>query len=251
MDKVKMGQFLTQLRSEKNLRQQDEAEIFEVSPQAISKWESGDSIPDIATLEKLSHFYNVGIDEIINGERKLGKETAPTPSTVVVARNPTMAERGIGKPYYGAFIYGMSALFLAFVLGFVSFMGARDNNYTVVFSFYDVLFKINDWPTIFGVFIALDLLASACLSIGLWLDKNHRRLYWLLSFSFALAYLVLNIAFFFIITFANPSAFGPFAGSVIFVVYSIAYFVLFLTLPITRKKTYCSQTMVNSDPAEK
>jgi Predicted transcriptional regulators len=112
MDKIKMGKFLTQLRNDKNLRQQDEAEIFQVSPQAISKWESGDSVPDIGTLEKLSNFYKVGIDEIINGEVKNPNANV---STVVVAKNPTMEERGIGKPYYGAFIFSMSAIFLALI----------------------------------------------------------------------------------------------------------------------------------------
>ena len=59
MDKIKMGAFLVALRNERNLTQQDEADIFSVTPQAISKWESGISIPDIETLEKLSTFYSM------------------------------------------------------------------------------------------------------------------------------------------------------------------------------------------------
>ncbi|MGM9858498.1 MAG: helix-turn-helix domain-containing protein [Bacilli bacterium] len=70
MNKDKMGKFLTELRKEKNLTLQEAGEIFLVSFQAISKWEKGESIPDIAILEKLSKFYNVSIEEIINGERK-------------------------------------------------------------------------------------------------------------------------------------------------------------------------------------
>jgi transcriptional regulator with XRE-family HTH domain len=119
MDKVKMGQFLAKLRNDKSLRQQDEADIFQVSPQAISKWESGESVPDIGTLEKLSNFYKVGIDEIINGEVKNPNQSV---STVVVAKNPTMEDRGIGKPYYGAFIFCMSALLLALILSFLPFL---------------------------------------------------------------------------------------------------------------------------------
>ena len=52
MNREKMPSFLVTLRKEKNLLQQDIAEIFMVTPQAVSKWEKGESIPDIETLEK-------------------------------------------------------------------------------------------------------------------------------------------------------------------------------------------------------
>ena len=41
-----------------------------VSESAVSKWEKGDSIPDIETLEKLSKFYEVTIEELLNGSIK-------------------------------------------------------------------------------------------------------------------------------------------------------------------------------------
>lgn len=70
MNREKMAQFISSLRKEKNLMQQDVAELFNVSPQAVSKWEKGDSIPDIEILEKMSSFYQVSIEELLNGERK-------------------------------------------------------------------------------------------------------------------------------------------------------------------------------------
>ncbi|MGM9881038.1 MAG: helix-turn-helix domain-containing protein [Bacilli bacterium] len=71
MNKEKMGLFLSELRKERNLTLQDAGEIFLVSFQAISKWERGESVPDVAILEQLAKFYNVSIEEIINGERKV------------------------------------------------------------------------------------------------------------------------------------------------------------------------------------
>lgn len=157
MDKAKMGKFLTQLRNDKNLRQQDEADIFQISPQAISKWESGESIPDITTLEKLSAFYKVGIDEIINGEAKAPNATT---STVVVAKNPSLEERGIGKPYYGAFIFCMSAIFVAFVFGFISYIQIplSEQGGTIVWvllNYYETLFKVTGFPSILAWLVGL------------------------------------------------------------------------------------------------
>ena len=71
MVREKMAHFLCELRKEKGLLQNELAEIFIISPQAISKWERGESIPDIETLEKLAKFYNVSIEELLNGERKI------------------------------------------------------------------------------------------------------------------------------------------------------------------------------------
>lgn len=79
MNRVKMADFLIELRKEKNLLQQEVAEIFMVTTQAVSKWERGESIPDISILERMSEFYGVTIEEILNGERKelhQKKETA-------------------------------------------------------------------------------------------------------------------------------------------------------------------------------
>lgn len=69
MDKYKIGNFLLTLRTEKNLTQQDVADMFHLTPQAISKWEAGQSTPDVEILTKLSNFYGVTINEILNGER--------------------------------------------------------------------------------------------------------------------------------------------------------------------------------------
>ncbi len=67
MDRKKFSSLLIRLRKERNLTQQDFAEIFNVSYQAVSKWENGESLPDIITLENLSAFYKISINDLLNG----------------------------------------------------------------------------------------------------------------------------------------------------------------------------------------
>ena len=78
MDKKKIGIFLKELRKEKGLTQDEVACAFSkscfgdiglVSNAAVSKWERGESVPNIEDIQHLAHFYNVTIDEILNGER--------------------------------------------------------------------------------------------------------------------------------------------------------------------------------------
>lgn len=70
MNTIKSGQFLYELRKEKNLSQKELADIIGVSDKAISKWELGEGFPSIEYLVKLSEFYEVTIDEIVKGQRK-------------------------------------------------------------------------------------------------------------------------------------------------------------------------------------
>jgi transcriptional regulator with XRE-family HTH domain len=67
MEAKKVGVYLKKLRVLRQYTQKDVAKICSVSNQAVSKWENGDSIPDIEILEKLSALYGVSINQIIMG----------------------------------------------------------------------------------------------------------------------------------------------------------------------------------------
>jgi transcriptional regulator with XRE-family HTH domain len=70
MDAQNIGKFLVQLRKEQNLTQKEISILCNVTTQAVSKWERGESIPDVGLLERLSILYRISINEIINGEKK-------------------------------------------------------------------------------------------------------------------------------------------------------------------------------------
>lgn len=70
MNQSKIGSFLKELRNEKGLTQEQLAEKLNVSNRSISRWETGNSLPDISILVELAEFYEIDIKEIIDGERK-------------------------------------------------------------------------------------------------------------------------------------------------------------------------------------
>lgn len=78
MDNIKIGLFLQALRKAKGYTQQELAEYLNLSNKTISKWECGQAIPDISTLLVLAEFYEVSVDEILNGARKEAKEVKTT-----------------------------------------------------------------------------------------------------------------------------------------------------------------------------
>jgi len=60
---------LKSLRKVKGFTQEEVAEILGVSPQSVSKWERGDTYPDITLLPTLANFYKVSVDQIIGMDK--------------------------------------------------------------------------------------------------------------------------------------------------------------------------------------
>ena len=71
MDNIRIGKTIKELRVNKGLSQKDVANICNITAPAVSKWERGESIPDISSLESLSHLFGVTINEIINSKAEI------------------------------------------------------------------------------------------------------------------------------------------------------------------------------------
>ena len=67
MDIAIVSTYLKTRRKIKNLTQVDVAEKMGVTPQAVSKWERGESLPDISLLSALAKLYGVSVENILNG----------------------------------------------------------------------------------------------------------------------------------------------------------------------------------------
>lgn len=70
IDKVKFGAFVAQLRRERGLTQKELANKLFISNKAVSKWETGVSIPDVGLLVPLAEVLGVTVTELLSGERQ-------------------------------------------------------------------------------------------------------------------------------------------------------------------------------------
>ena len=79
MDTLKIGQYIQHLRKSAGMTQKELAEKLNISFQAVSKWENGDTLPDTGILLDLCDLLNTTADRLLNGgsfaatERKLMK----------------------------------------------------------------------------------------------------------------------------------------------------------------------------------
>lgn len=63
------GKRLKELRIEKGLSQQKLGEIFGFCNQTISFWESGSREPDLDTLLKIAHYFEVSLEELLEDNK--------------------------------------------------------------------------------------------------------------------------------------------------------------------------------------
>jgi transcriptional regulator with XRE-family HTH domain len=73
MGKINIGTFIAARRKEKGVTQEELADYLGVSKPAVSKWESGQSYPDIMLLPVLAAFFNTSVDELLGYEAQLTK----------------------------------------------------------------------------------------------------------------------------------------------------------------------------------
>ena len=69
MNNIKFGKLISTLRKEKNMTQKELAEKLNITDKAVSKWERGDSFPDITLIEPIAKELGITVGELINGEK--------------------------------------------------------------------------------------------------------------------------------------------------------------------------------------
>ena len=69
MDANKIGAFIKELRTEKNMTQKDLAEKINCTDKAISRWETGKGVPEVSLLMPLSKALDISVNELLSGER--------------------------------------------------------------------------------------------------------------------------------------------------------------------------------------
>ena len=66
-DPVKTGEYIAYLRKERGITQFSLAAALQVSHQAVSKWETGNALPDIDILLTMANLFEVSLDNLILG----------------------------------------------------------------------------------------------------------------------------------------------------------------------------------------
>lgn len=115
MNQQKIGGFLKELRQEKQITQEQLAEQMGVSRRTVSRWETGNNLPDLSVLVELADYYNVDLNEIFRGERRSETMDTELKDTLMQAAEYT---EGIKKKI----VRRMHILFICGCIAFVFYL---------------------------------------------------------------------------------------------------------------------------------
>lgn len=74
MNQKKIGSFIKELRQNHSLTQEELAQILGVNHRTVSRWEIGKNIPDYDIMIDMTKYFQVNVDEILNGERQVTQQ---------------------------------------------------------------------------------------------------------------------------------------------------------------------------------
>lgn len=122
MNQLKIGKFLKQLRTEKNLTQEQLAESLNVSRRTVSRWETGFNLPDLDILVIMSDFYQVDLRELLDGERRNERMDEEMRDTVMkVAEYSNEEKRRVSRVVLVFFVLGIVSLFANVIMRMMEF----------------------------------------------------------------------------------------------------------------------------------
>ena len=89
---MSLGERITELRKAAHMNQTELARAMDVTRQAVSKWETGQSTPDAANLIRLAELLDTDIEYLTSGRRNLGRRPP------VVVNSTQIVEKIVEKP---------------------------------------------------------------------------------------------------------------------------------------------------------
>ena len=138
---------ILELRTKNGFSQDELAEKIHVTRQAVSRWENGETIPNIETLKLLSKLFDISINTLLGSPRKLICQCCGMPlddSSISKETNGTFNEEYCKWCYAdGKFVYTSKEELLDFLAGHMS-----NENWSPeqVRAYFEVqLPKLNHW----------------------------------------------------------------------------------------------------------
>lgn len=158
--KQTVAQNLTRLRKEHHLTQIQLAELIHYSDKAVSKWERGESLPDLAVLKQLADYYGVTLDALVN---EPGAQTqAPKTEQPAADEKAADAAPQEAKPYNTKnrlVIAGMAAVLVWLIA-------------TTIYVILDILVPDMKYSPVMFIY-AIPLTAIVCLVFNsIWFNRR-------------------------------------------------------------------------------
>lgn len=128
-DKMKFNEKIIMLRKNKNLSQEDLGNELGVARQTISKWELGETTPEMDKLIKMSEIFEITLDDLIKDtEPNIDKNNANNTNTQKLAGLVIKFLKGIG--IFIIIVFAITVIMM--IMGLVSYNNMKYDSKVVV-----------------------------------------------------------------------------------------------------------------------
>ena len=175
-----LGEKILDLRTQKEMSQEELAAALEVSRQSVSKWETNQSVPDLDKIIRLADLFGVTVDQLVReGERPEPPEP-PEPQVVYVAEG----RRGLTGPQkLGVCLEVLGAILLLLGMAALGAIVAVIGAALMILGLPLLLVKKHPWLVLGWLAVGLSLLVfNPYISVSPWgLVVGLRYLYYYLA----------------------------------------------------------------------
>lgn len=175
-----LGEKILDLRTQKEMSQEELAAALEVSRQSVSKWETNQSVPDLDKIIRLADLFGVTVDQLVReGERPEPPEP-PEPQVVYVAEG----RRGLTGPQkLGVCLEVLGAILLLLGVAALGAIAAVIGAALMILGLPLLLVKKHPWLVLGWLAVGLSLLVfNPYTSVSPWgLVVGLRYLYYYLA----------------------------------------------------------------------
>ena len=122
MDQIKIGKFIASCRKEQGMTQAVLAEKLGISDRAVSKWETGKSMPDSGIMLELCEMLKINVNELLSGERIMAEVYDKRAEENLLKMRRQVEEKNrqlLRTEYLISFPAVIAGLFMCFVAAYV------------------------------------------------------------------------------------------------------------------------------------
>lgn len=108
--RFQIGANIAAYRKQANLTQAGLANQLNYSDKAVSKWERGDSVPDVLTLVQLAELFGVSVNDLLSDPNALSEQTGPIQQVMGL-----VVEKTLKRKANKSIILGLSSILVWFI----------------------------------------------------------------------------------------------------------------------------------------
>ena len=172
MDQIKIGKFIAKCRKEKNMTQNELAEKLNITDRAVSKWETGNGMPDSSVMLELCNTLGINVNDLLNGE-KLNNEKESSNTILELLNDNEIKNKSLMVGVWTILIFTSILYIIILTLLLIGFKESKNFNFLIIIS--TILFLLANF---FGLKLEANAGYYECKNCHHKFKPSYKEMFW-------------------------------------------------------------------------